>query len=80
MAYFGHLGYKVAPKVELLARYDFYDPNTDVDDDGENWITGGINYYVDGLNSMFYLNYIKKGEEGTEVDNDVIMVQMQLVF
>lgn len=80
MAYFGHLGYEVAPKVELLARYDFFDPNTDVDDNAENWFTFGVNYYLDGINSMFYLNYIMKGEEGDEVDNDMIVAQMQLVF
>ena len=83
MAFFGHLGYEVAPKVELLARYDFFDPDTDMDDNGETWLTIGVNYYLDGINSMFYLNYINKGEEGEEgdeVDNDMIVAQMQLVF
>jgi hypothetical protein len=51
-----------------------------MDDNGESWLTIGVNYYLDGINSMFYLNYIKKGEEGNEVDNDMIVAQMQLVF
>ncbi len=99
MAYFGHISYKVAPKCELLARYDFYDPDTDMDydaatvgtgDDHEVWLTVGVNHYLDGVNAMFYLNYIHKMEPGDmntiagkverEVDNDLIQVQMQLAF
>lgn len=80
MAFFGHIGYKVTPKVEILARYDIYDPNTDVDDDGISWFTVGVNHYLEGLNSMFYLNYIAKMEQGTSVDDDLIQAQVQILF
>ena len=80
-AFFAHLGIQPDPRFEFLVRYDKYDPNTDVDDDGIGWVTGGVNYYVDGLNSMFYLNYIHRMEEGdNEVDNDGILAQVQILF
>ena len=94
MAYFAHIGYELTPRVEVLARYDFFDPDTDMDyaagltgDDHEAWFTVGVNHYLDGLNAMFYLNYIHKMEPGKtaagidrEVDNDLIVAQMQIVF
>lgn len=79
-AYFAQASVQPVKQVEFLARYEAYDPNTDVDDDGISAITGGINYYLEGINAMFYLNYIHKMEEGTEVDNDVVKGQVQITF
>jgi hypothetical protein len=79
-AFFVHLGVQPCPKAEFLVRYDSHDPDTDTDDDGESWITVGLNYYLEGINSMFYLNYISKGEQGTGIDNDLIVAQVQITF
>lgn len=79
-AYFGHVGIKPDPRVEFLLRYDFHDPDTDVDDNAESWFTGGVNYYIDGINAMLYLNYIHKMEQGTEIDNDLVQGQVQITF
>ncbi len=35
---------KAAEKVKLLARYDVYDPNTDLDDDGNTFIIAGLDF------------------------------------
>lgn len=79
-AFFAHVGVQPIPKVEVLFRYDFHDPDTDTDDDAESWVTAGVNYYLEGINSMFYLNYISRIEQGTDVDNDLIMAQVQITF
>jgi hypothetical protein len=66
------------------------------DDDHEAWITVGVNYYLEGINAMFYLNFIHKMEPGyknvfdvqtykfvkeeREVDNDLIQAQLQITF
>jgi hypothetical protein len=66
------------------------------DDDHEAWITAGVNYYLEGINAMFYLNFIHKMEPGyknvfdeqtykfvkeeREVDNDLIQGQVQITF
>jgi hypothetical protein len=79
-AYFAHVGVQPIKQVEFLARYEAYDPNTDVKKDGMSYITGGVNYYIDGINAMFYLNYIHKMEELKEIDNDVVQAQVQITF
>ncbi len=35
---------KAADKVKLLGRYDLYDPNTDIDDDGNSLIIAGLDF------------------------------------
>jgi len=35
---------KAADKIKLLARYDVYDPNTDLDDDGIGFIVAGLDF------------------------------------
>jgi len=79
-AFFGHLGVQPVPQVEFLVRYDSYDPCTDEDNDGMSAITGGVNYYIDGINAMFYLNFIHNMEQGDEVDNDEVQAQAQITF
>ena len=84
-AYFAHVGVQPVKQVEFLARYEAYDPNTDKDKDGISAVTGGVNYYLDGINAMFYLNYIHNMEEakdinGEEIKNDVVQAQVQITF
>ncbi len=78
--YYAHVGFKVKPQIELLLRYDNFDPDTDKDDDAETWITLGANYFLDGEHVKFSLNYIMKKEEADEFDNDQIVAQAQLFF
>ena len=79
-AFFAQGSVQPVKQVEFLARYEAWDPDTDVDDDGFSAITGGINYYLEGKNAMLYLNYIHKMEEGTEIDNDEMQAQVQITF
>jgi hypothetical protein len=79
-SFFAHVGVQPVKQVEFLARYEAKDPDTDVKKDGTSAVTGGVNYYLDGINSMFYLNYIHKMEEVKEIDNDVVQAQVQITF
>jgi len=62
--------------LEILLRYDFWDPNTENDED-ENfgykdeltYITFGLNYYLLQNHAKFSLNYIYKGEAWEDVLN-----------
>jgi hypothetical protein len=38
---------KVVEKIKLLGRFDIYDPNTDVDDDGNTFIIAGLDFAPD---------------------------------
>jgi hypothetical protein len=66
-------GYMPIDWLEILARYDWFDPNTanisdnsnlySSDDDAETWITLGINYMFHKYNAVIGLNLIKKTEQ-----------------
>jgi len=79
-AYFTQASIQPLKQVEFLVRYEAYDPNTDIEKDGISALTGGVNYYLDGINTMFYLNYIHKMEQAQEIDNDVVQAQVQISF
>jgi hypothetical protein len=80
-AFFGHVGVQPVPQVEFLARFDSFDPCTDEDDDGVSAVTGGVNYYIDGINAMFYLNFIHNMFELEGVDDlDVVQAMVQITF
>jgi hypothetical protein len=82
-------GYTPIEWLEVLARFDSYDPNTDVDKDGESWITLGLNYMFLKYNAVIGLNLIKKTEqykimntmgEEVDLDNDEAILQFQIAF
>lgn len=52
------IGYHVTPKVQLVARYDTFDPNRDVGNNRRDEYTAGVNYYVKGQALKFMVNYI----------------------
>jgi hypothetical protein len=79
-AILAHFGVQPIKQVEFLLRYDSYDPNTKITDNKISAITGGVNYYLDDINVMFYLNFIHNMEQGEDKDNDQILAQMQIVF
>ncbi|MDY6914844.1 MAG: hypothetical protein SVM86_00825 [Candidatus Cloacimonadota bacterium] len=78
--------YKINSKIELVARYDMYDPDTDVDDDGYNTAIGGLNYYLarDSKNSpklMLQANYqMKTYEDDNSDDESTMMLQLRWIF
>jgi hypothetical protein len=61
--FYAHLGFQPNPQFELLGRYDSFDPNTDAENDASTWITGGVNYFIDGQHAMISANYIMRDVE-----------------
>ncbi len=78
--YYGHVGFSINPYVELIVRYDNFDPDTDTDNNATSWITGGLNLKIKGDNAKIAVNYVNKQEEGTSVDNDIFVTQFQVSF
>lgn len=72
--------YQVIDPVQLAARYDWYDPNTDKDDDAKTETTAGINYFIAKNNVKTQLNYVFRGEEGASIDDDVVRANLQVSF
>ncbi len=65
--------------IQPIVKYESYDPNIDEDNDVEDVITFGINYFFNDWTRL-QLNYLYKAEEGNEIANDEILMQLQVKF
>ncbi|NQV19214.1 MAG: hypothetical protein HQ534_11825 [Armatimonadetes bacterium] len=65
--------------VQPVLKYESYDPNTDEENDVESVITLGFNYFFNDWTRL-QLNYLYKAEEGNEISNDEILMQLQVKF
>ena len=78
--------YKINDKIELLARYDIYDPNIDDDNDVENTIIAGLNYYImrNAKNKpklFIQTNFqMTQFEDENEEDVQEVLVQLRWIF
>lgn len=72
-------GYKVVPKVEAVVKYDSFDPDTRKSDNRSDVATLGVNYSLSKW-AKVQANYEWKIEEGTKVDNNVLLAQFQAQF
>ena len=52
------IGYHLTKKLELLARYDEFDPDKKIKGNNTREYTAGINYYIKGQALKLILNYI----------------------
>ena len=81
-------GYYVVPnKLQVVARYDTYDPNTinneslvkgSTTDATTNYV-GGINYFFTAWIKL-QVDYSYRIEEGVQINNNLISAQLQIVF
>lgn len=52
------VGYHITKKLEVLARFDKFDPDKSINKDNQKEYTAGINYYIKGQALKLILNYI----------------------
>ncbi len=73
-------GYYVIPqKLQVVAKYDTYDPNTSTDNNITTNYVGGINYNFNAW-SRIQAFYTVRNEEGPDVNNNYLSVQYQIGF
>jgi hypothetical protein len=70
----------VTSRVELAARYQQLDPTDTAANDRVDWTSVGANYYVRGHNLKVQADYTFKHEQDSQVNNDLLQVQLQLDF
>ncbi len=81
-----HVGHYVplhgnSDKLELVAGYDRFDPNTAVADQLDcDWVTIGANYHVDGHKRQWRLQYVFRNEGRNEVSNNTLLLQYERVL
>ena len=64
--------YRINPKVELLARYDTFQPNLDVSNGDITEYVFGVNYYIKGQGLRLMLNYIFRNSSFDEDSHRII--------
>jgi phosphate-selective porin OprO and OprP len=73
-------GYFIVPqKLQVLGKYDSYDPNTSTTDNISTCYVAGANYNFNTW-SRLQIFYTLKQEEGTAIDNNYFSIQYQIGF
>ncbi len=71
--------YFLQKKLQLIAKYDFYDADKAKADNASTWYVLGANYNFN-TNVRLQANYTFKQEEGTSIDNNFASIQFQIGF
>ena len=72
-------GYVIPNTIQLVGRYDTFDKDTHKDNNAVTNYTLGINYYINP-NVLLQVAYTDREEEGTSIDNNTGIVQLQISF
>jgi predicted porin len=72
-------GYKFSDEFQGIARYEFFTPNTDLDDNELTVITIGANYYFVG-NTRVSVNYEIRDDKLNPDFGNLLTVQMQVML
>ena len=56
--FYGVVGYKITPKLQVIGRYDQFDPDRNVSGNTRREYTAGINYFIKGQALRLILNYV----------------------
>ncbi len=67
------IGYKLTPKIQLVARYDHFDPNREINGDIRREYSAGINYFIIGQGMRILLNYVYCDNENLEDSHRLIL-------
>lgn len=73
------IGYKITPKVQLVGRFDQFDPNLDTDGDIRREYSAGINYFVIGQGLRILFNYVFCDNEKMEDSHRIILATQILL-
>jgi len=76
-------GFFILPSIlEVAARYEEYDDNNHLQDNGDiKYTTVGANYFLKGDHDYkIQLYYSWREEDGNKIENDSLMAQFQLAF
>jgi len=67
------IGYKLTPKLQLVGRFDQFDPNRDVSNDLRREYSAGLNYFIIGQGMRILLNYVYCDNQNKENSHRLIL-------
>lgn len=71
--FYTSVGYNLTKKLQVLARYDQFDPNLDRGNDIRREYTAGINYFIKGTALLLMLNYVFCQDEKTDNSHRIVI-------
>ena len=77
--FYATLGYMLTKKLQLLARYDEFDPNHEIDNNKSREYSVGLNYFIKGQGLRLILNYVFCQNEAAK-DSHRIMLGTQILL
>ena len=76
--FFTTVGWNFTPKLQLLGRFDQFDPNNSSTNDIKREYTVGLNYVVYKQRPRFMLNYVFSQDEKTDINKNAIYFVTQV--
>lgn len=74
-------GWQACPKLQVLARYEAFDPDKDTLNGADiRWTTLGLNYFLRGHNLKAQANYVFKRERASALRDDTLLAMLQLAL
>ena len=77
--FYSTVGYKITPKLQVLARYDHYIPDKNFSDDIRREYSVGLNYFIKGQALKIMLNYVFCQNDILE-DSHRLMLGTQIIL
>lgn len=77
--FFAQAMYLTSWNLQPVIKYETFDSDMNIDNNTESVITYGINYFLNDW-TRIQLNYRYKAEQGNEIPNDQVIVQVQVKF
>ena len=74
------IGLGFLQQLQLLARFEQYDPDASINDDRTDRLTVGTTLFNDKKYTKIQLNYQAHAEQGQSVDNNKFLVNVQVAF
>lgn len=77
--FYATLGYMLTKKLQIIARYDEFDPNREISNNNQREYTVGLNYFIKGQGLRLILNYVFCQNDAAK-DSHRIMLGTQILI
>ncbi|HEY9002721.1 MAG TPA: porin [Mucilaginibacter sp.] len=77
--WYAQAGYYVIPQIQLVAKYDTYDPTKTILTDRSTIYYGGVNFVFNKWTKLA-VDYLYKREETVQIKNNILEAQLQIAF
>jgi phosphate-selective porin len=78
--WFASAGYYVIPQIQLVAKYDTYDPSKTITNDRAKIYTGGANFVFSKWTKLAVDYLVRREETSIQVKNNIFEAQLQIAF